>query len=149
MITKLLLATDGSPAARKAARYAIALARQLKASLIALSVIDKRAYIGQAVPGIAASRRLTEPIDDYLIESAKGYLNDIKKLCDRYRIKSKTIVTSGHPVEEIVKTAERAKVSLIVMGSHGRSTLEASVLGSVTYGVIHRDIKIPVMVVRG
>jgi nucleotide-binding universal stress UspA family protein len=34
------------------------------------------------------------------------------------------------------------------MGSHGRSAIEAAVLGSVTYGVIHKDSKTPVLVVR-
>jgi nucleotide-binding universal stress UspA family protein len=47
-----------------------------------------------------------------------------------------------------MKEAERSKVNLIIMGSHGRSALAAAVLGSVTYGVIHKDTKIPVLVVR-
>ena len=47
-----------------------------------------------------------------------------------------------------MKEAERSKVSLIIMGSYGRSALAAMVLGSVTYGVIHKDTKIPIMVVK-
>jgi nucleotide-binding universal stress UspA family protein len=58
------------------------------------------------------------------------------------------IIRSGHPVEEIVKQAERSKADLIIMGSHGRSALKAAVIGSVTFGVINRDTKIPVLVVR-
>jgi nucleotide-binding universal stress UspA family protein len=34
------------------------------------------------------------------------------------------------------------------MGSHGKSALKAAVLGSVTFGVIHKDTRIPVLVVR-
>jgi nucleotide-binding universal stress UspA family protein len=34
------------------------------------------------------------------------------------------------------------------MGSHGQSALVAAALGSVTYGVIHKDTAIPVLVVR-
>jgi nucleotide-binding universal stress UspA family protein len=34
------------------------------------------------------------------------------------------------------------------MGSHGRSALAAAFLGSVTYGIIHKETKIPVLVVR-
>ncbi|MEF9427589.1 MAG: universal stress protein, partial [Candidatus Mariimomonas ferrooxydans] len=63
-------------------------------------------------------------------------------------IKSKTIIKSGHPVDEIVKEAEKLKADLIVMGSHGKSAVKAMVLGSVTYGVIHKDTKIPVLLVR-
>ena len=51
-------------------------------------------------------------------------------------------------VEEIVKEAERSKVNLIVMGSLGRSALSATVLGSVSYGVIHNDKGVPVLIVK-
>ena len=57
-------------------------------------------------------------------------------------------ITAGHPVEDIVKEASRAKANLIIMGSHGKSALAAAVLGSVTYGVIHKETKIPVLIVR-
>jgi nucleotide-binding universal stress UspA family protein len=52
-------------------------------------------------------------------------------------------------VKEIVKEAKRSKADIIVMGSHGRSALSAAVLGSVSYGVIHNDKRIHVLVVRG
>jgi putative ABC transport system substrate-binding protein len=51
-------------------------------------------------------------------------------------------------VEEIVNEAKKARADLIVMGSHGKSALRAAVLGSVTYGVMHKDSKIPVLIVR-
>ena len=48
-----------------------------------------------------------------------------------------------------MKEAKRSKANLIVMGSHGRSALSATVLGSVSYGVIHDDTSIPILIVRG
>jgi nucleotide-binding universal stress UspA family protein len=148
MISKLLVPTDGSKAAQKAAVYAIDLAKQLKASVIILSVIDKRSFTGQTVPSTETARHVIEPIEDYLREAAEVYAGEIKKLCDKDRVRSKTIISSGHPVEDIVKTASRAKADLIIMGSHGKSALTATVLGSVTYGVIHKETKIPVLIVR-
>ena len=148
MISKLLVPTDGSKAAQKAAVYAIDLAKQLKASVIILSVIDKRSFTGQTVPSTETARHVIEPIEDYLREAAEVYAGEIKKLCDKDRVRSKTIISSGHPVEDIVKTAARAKADLIIMGSHGKSALTAAVLGSVTYGVIHKETKIPVLIVR-
>lgn len=44
--------------------------------------------------------------------------------------------------------ATKSKADLIVMGAHGKSALKAAVLGSVTYGVMHKDMKIPVLIVR-
>jgi nucleotide-binding universal stress UspA family protein len=42
MISKILIATDGSEMALKASRYAIDLAKQIGASITVLSVIDNR-----------------------------------------------------------------------------------------------------------
>ena len=148
MISKILVPTDGSRAARKAAIYAVDLAKQLKATVIVLGVIDKRSFMGQTVPAGKTARHVIEPIEDYLREAAEGYAGEIKKLCDKNGVQSKTVITAVHPVEGIVKEAAKAKVDLIIMGSHGKSALAVAVLGSVTYGVIHKETKIPVLIVR-
>jgi len=72
----------------------------------------------------------------------------IAKVCERYYIGHKAAMRTGHPVEENVSEAKKSKVDLIVMGSHGKSALKAAVLGSVTHGVIHKDMKIPIPIVR-
>jgi nucleotide-binding universal stress UspA family protein len=148
MISKILVPTDGSKAAQKAAIYAVDLAKQLKASLIVLSIIDKRSFMGQTVPAGKTSRHVTEPIEDYLREAAERYAGEIKKLCDKNGVQAKTLITAGHPVESIVKEAARSKANLIIMGSHGKSALAVAVLGSVTYGVIHKETKVPVLIVK-
>lgn len=148
MISKILVPTDGSKTAQKAAGYAIGLAKKLNASVIILSVIDKRSLTSQTVPATATSVHITEPVEDYLREAAEVYIGKIKKLCDKNGVQSKSLITTGHPVEEIVKEAERSRASLIVMGSSGKSALEAMVIGSVTYGVIHKDTKLPLLLVK-
>ena len=148
MISKILLPTDGSKTARKAATYAIDLAKQLHASIIIMCVVDKRFLISRTVLIEPSSRYVAESIEDYQQEGAERYVEEIKKLCEKKGIQSRTVIKSGHPVEEIVKESEKSKVGLIVMGSHGESVLAAATLGSVTYGVIHKDTTIPVLVVR-
>ena len=76
MISKILVPTDGSRAARKAAMYAVDIAKQLKATVIALSVIDKRSFTGQTVPAGKTARHVIEPIEDYLREAAEGYAGE-------------------------------------------------------------------------
>jgi nucleotide-binding universal stress UspA family protein len=142
MISKILVPTDGSKTAKKATKYAVELAKQTGATIKLLSVIDRSFYAVQSVAPII------EPIGDYLTQAAESYLKDAERLCGENGIKSKKVIRSGHPVEEIVKEAGASKVNLIVMGSHGRSAIQAAVLGSVTFGVIHNDSKTPVLVVR-
>jgi nucleotide-binding universal stress UspA family protein len=149
MISKILVPSDGSKTAQKAARYAVDLAKQLKASIIILSVIDILSLIAQTGPLGETAFYTIEPIEDYLKKAAEKYTREIKKLCDKNGVAAKISIKTGHPVEEIVKEAKRSKANLIVMGSHGRSALSATVLGSVSYGVIHNDTSIPILIVRG
>lgn len=148
MISKILVPSDGSKTSQKAAAYAVNLAKQLNASIIALSVIDKRLFMGQTIPASKTKRQMVESVEDYLQEVAEGYVGDIKKLCGKSGVASTLSIKVGYPVEEIVKEAKRLKANLIVMGSRGRSALSATVLGSVSYGVIHNDKSIPVLIVR-
>jgi nucleotide-binding universal stress UspA family protein len=53
----------------------------------------------------------------------------------------------GHAATEIVAAAKAAEADVIVMGSHGRSSLGALVLGSNAYKVLHLTDR-PVLVVR-
>ncbi len=148
MISKILVPTDGSKTARKAGTYAIDLAKQLHASIIVLSVMDKRLLASRTVAVGRSQPDVAESIDDYLREAAERYAGVIKKLCEQKGVQSKVVIKPGHPVEEIVKEAEKSKVDLIIMGSHGQSALVAATLGSVTYGVIHKDTKIPILLVK-
>ncbi len=71
--------------------------------------------LGRSSPGVA------ESLDDYLREAAERHVGELEKLCAQTGVPAQTLITSGHPVEEIVKEAEKSKVDLIVMGSHGET----------------------------
>jgi nucleotide-binding universal stress UspA family protein len=148
MISRILVPTDGSKTAQKAAKYAIGLAKQFNAAMIILSVVDTRSMIIQAVPASETTVHIIEPLEDYLREAADTFVREIQQLCENEGIQSKTLVTMGHPVDTIVHEAEKAKADLIVMSSRGKSALSAVFLGSVTYGVIHKDTKIPIVVFK-
>ena len=148
MISRILVPIDGSKVSHKAAKYAVELAKQTGASLTLLSVIDNRFVVGTSVSASASPTHIKEAVEDYLKQSAQSSTDEIAKVCERNRIQYKAAIRKGHPVEEIVSEAVKTKADLIVMGSHGKSALKAAVLGSVTYGVIHKDSKIPVLIVR-
>jgi nucleotide-binding universal stress UspA family protein len=138
MISKILVATDGSETALKASRYAVDLAKQLSASIIVLSVIDNRSLTNYYnVPPEITTVHIMEPVEDFLRETAK-----------KEGVSCREVISTGHPAEEVIKEAERSKSNLIILGSHGKSALAAVFLGSVTYGVIHKDTRVPVLIVR-
>jgi nucleotide-binding universal stress UspA family protein len=144
----MLVPIDGSKMSHKAAKYAVEFAKHIGASLTLLSVFDIRFILGQDVSASASPTHLKESVEDYLKQAAQSITDEIAKVCERNRIQYKTVIRRGHPAEEIVKEATKSKADMIIMGSHGKSTLKAAMLGSVTYGVIHKDSKIPVLIVR-
>jgi nucleotide-binding universal stress UspA family protein len=148
MISTILVPTDGSKAAKKAGEVAIDLAKQLNATVIILSIVDRRALISIGETAVLEAVSEAE-VEAKLKNAAEEYIKEMAKLCHESGVQLKALIGRGHPVEEIIREAQQANADLIVMGSHGRSALAATVLGSVAYGVIHRDFKVPVMVVKG
>ncbi len=148
MISKILVPTDGSATAAKAVKYAEELALKVGAEVTLLAVVENNFYAAPSMPGAVIPSHLTEPVEDYIREALTGTLQGMEKSYKQCGVPVKTVIRSGHPVEEILREAEKSKADLIVIGSHGRSALSAALLGSVTFGVIHKDSKIPVLVVR-
>lgn len=148
MISKILVPTDGSETSQKAVNYAVGLAKQTSASIVLLSVIDQSAFMATAVPADAAPTHLIEPLEEYLKLAAEAYLQEAKELCRKSGVKAEKVITMGHPVEEIIREAEKVNADIIVIGSHGRSALASAILGSNTFGLIHKDTRFPVLVIK-
>ncbi|XP_020614618.1 uncharacterized protein LOC110052787 [Orbicella faveolata] len=78
---------------------------------------------------------------DRVIEKYKGK-------CEEKKLKAKIKVEFGKPGETIHRIAEQEKVSVIVMGGRGLSTLRRTLLGGVSDYVIKHS-QIPVIFVPG
>jgi nucleotide-binding universal stress UspA family protein len=150
MVRKILVATDGSKVAGKAVKYAIGLAKQLdkNASITLLGVVDILYLIMQGASPAITSARVMMETKDILNQATAEYLDEALSECRKKGVRARKIMRTGHAVEEIVKEAVKERADLIVLGSHGRSALKAAVLGSVAFGVIHKDTDIPVLIVR-
>jgi nucleotide-binding universal stress UspA family protein len=79
---------------------------------------------------------------------ARKILGPLEKLAAKEGVKCTTThVTSNTPYQAIIDGAQRLKCDLIIMASHGRSGLQAVLLGSETTKVLTHS-KLPVLVVR-
>ena len=58
----------------------------------------------------------------------------------------KILVPLGHPVEQILKTADEEGCNAIVLGTHGKGFLRHTFLGSVAEDVLERTRK-PVFII--
>ena len=139
-MTAVLLATDLSATSTMAEDEALRLAAGLRARLIAVSVID---------PGSLRlpSGRFKARVDQVRAEREV----EAQRLVLRARdlgIPTAFLVWEGTPGEAIVAAAESERADLVVLGTHGRTGLNRSLLGSVSDHVI-RHAACPVVVVRG
>jgi nucleotide-binding universal stress UspA family protein len=80
-------------------------------------------------------------------ETVKRYLDKIAARMSNKGLNVKTLVTSGHSADEIIKAAEDTKADLIAMSTHGRSGLRRWALGSIADKVVHES-HIPVLLIR-
>jgi nucleotide-binding universal stress UspA family protein len=148
MYNKILLPTDGSKFAEKAAEHAIWIASKSGAAIIVLNVIETSSLVGLPAEDLIVrikemlkeeGRRSLERISEMVTEEEKELkIEDIK-------VTLKT--EEGSPAEAILKTVEKEDVDLVVMGTSGKHGLDRFLLGSVTEKVV-RSAKCPVLAVH-
>jgi nucleotide-binding universal stress UspA family protein len=143
MYRNILIATDGSALATAAAQQGIALAKGLGAKVTMLKVTEPLYWYdanipADAQPGIVRAER----------EAAKAILAGLADAAKAAGVACETVHSEqGPPYVSIIETAKAKGCDLIVMGSHGRSGVEALFLGSHTLKVLTHS-KIPVLVCR-
>ena len=81
-------------------------------------------------------------------EYAKEEMKAIETELKNSGFKVKTRIDKGIPFRDILKAEEQEKdVSVVVLGSHGKSCIAEMLLGSVSEKVVRKSSK-PVLVVR-
>jgi nucleotide-binding universal stress UspA family protein len=142
MFERIMIATDGSKHSERAAEVGIELARFSGGAITVVYVADTGRLSHLPEDMALASIR------DLLIkegEEATGYIEEMAK---RAGVTASKKVVEGNPGEELVRFADEAGVSAIVIGSCGRSGLEKFLLGSVAEKVV-RTSTVPVITVPG
>lgn len=143
MFKKILYPTDFSDVSKKVLPYLKQLKEGGSKEVLVVHVIDER--------GITAIEQYTPiasgEIERNLKEESEQELTAIAEELKQSGLEAKTRIETGVPLREILRIAEEEDVSLIVLGSHGRSNIEEMLLGSVSEKVV-RKCKKPVLVVK-
>lgn len=145
MFKKILVPTDGSALARKAADTAADLAKSQGAQVLAVYVIDPFPFIGV---GEASALGLQAYMSE--AQATAGHaLAEVRAACEQRGVAfAGDTIERSHPYEGILETASAEGCDLIVMGSHGRKGVQALILGSVAQKVLTHT-QLPVMVIKG
>ena len=146
MISRILLCSDGSVHALKAAEIAGEIATKFQAEITLLSVFVPPPMPISPFDGptmyidIETYDRLREGFHDSVQQSTGEVLD---KLGSKHAVRRE----SGQPVDLIVAAAQDLNADLIVIGSRGLGGFKRLMLGSVSDGVTHHA-HCPVLIVR-
>ncbi len=136
-IERILHPTDFSQESQRALHVARSLARDLGARLIILYVETLE---------IVTEETEAPPLDAKEYEDA---LEEMRKRLDGADLKHpvETRIARGFPPDQILATARDSGCGLIVMGTHGRTGLLRSLMGSVAESVL-TNAECPAMIVK-
>jgi nucleotide-binding universal stress UspA family protein len=145
MFEKILYPTDFSDVSKKAMGYIKTLKDAGTKEVVVLHTIDEREIDHIArLPEVSID---VEELEKKREEHAKEEIGAIENELKASGFKVKTIVKKGVPFTDILKTEEQEDISVVVIGSHGKSCISEMLLGSVSEKVIRKSSK-PVLVVR-
>jgi nucleotide-binding universal stress UspA family protein len=141
-VKKILAPTDLSKLSRAAVRYALELAREQDAEVVAYHVISEDGDWFGKDDGLNPASAFVPQLKERLHEFIKENFADMVG-----KVNITEVVEAGVPYSKIVAKADEAKVDLIVMSTHGRTGFEQIMLGSVTAKVVARA-GCPVLTIR-
>jgi nucleotide-binding universal stress UspA family protein len=138
---RILVATDGSPAALEATRFAIELAAEHGAELTVAHVVRELDVVNATVVSIGGAFPHEPTTHDHeLLENAAA-------LAREHGVDVTTVLLRGDTVNELVGYADGRDVDLVVVGSRGRGAVAGTLIGSVSQRLLH-ELRRPVVVVR-
>jgi len=146
MFKRILVPVDGSRTSGLGLEQAIRLAKDQRAMLYLLHVIDERVITQNLEGGAAEIDRLF----DSLRASGKQILANAEAQARKKRVRVKAVLVENiirSVADVIVGQAKKVRADLIVLGTHGRRGVSRLVMGSDAEGVV-RTTSVPVLLVR-
>lgn len=142
-IKNILVPIDFSEHSKKSLTYAIELAKNYKATLQLLHIIDTPIYPAFYVVDQLATTSIASNIKTRVLEN----LSTLLKSLGECQVNTEIHALEGRAATDIVKFASENNSDLIVIATHGLTGVERFLLGSVTEKVV-RIAKTPVFTVK-
>lgn len=135
MYKNILLASDGSAHAERAAQQAIQLAHLHQGEVTILFVLNPSTSNG--------NERTLEQEVQYSQKKLRNTETSLKEANISFSIE----VMKGDPAPEIISYANRNSYDVLIIGSRGLNSLQEMVLGSVSHKVMKHS-ECPVLIVK-
>ncbi len=138
-MNKLIIATDLSEQREQLFNYALKLAEKMNAEVELMTIINKNI---EYMPADISMNFVDQwEARQYV---ANKMLMQVKE--QHPEVKSEVVVFIGDPKEDIIHHAIESKATMIILGTHGRTGMSHTLIGSTAEYVV-RHSPIPVLVV--
>jgi nucleotide-binding universal stress UspA family protein len=137
----ILVPVDFERPSERALEVAMDLAAKFESKLTVFHAWDTPPYVYAGLPYISAN------VWSAMEDAAKEQLNATLARVHERLPRAEAVLARGHAAHEILAAIERARVDLVVLGTHGRRGLNRVLLGSVAERVV-RGSSVPVLTVR-
>jgi nucleotide-binding universal stress UspA family protein len=142
-LRRLLVPIDFSKHSKNALKYAISFARQFKASIDLIYVVEPTIYPADFSFGQIGFPNVEDELRTHGAEELEKLMTkEIGK-----KVTSRKVVRTGKPFFEINQYASEEDIDLIIIATHGHSGVEQILFGSTAEKVV-RKAPCPVLVVR-
>ncbi len=138
MYKRILVPLEHSPADQTILRHVTDLAKLSGAELILLHVADGWAARNMEQLNLKESEEMKED---------RAYLERVAKELRAAGLDVDAVLAAGDPAQEIAAAAEREKVDLIALATHGHRLFDDVVRGSTATALRH-NTRIPILMVR-
>lgn len=143
MINKILVPIDFSDYSKNALKYAVDFAKNFKAKIYLIYVIEPIIY-----PADFSIGQVTIPTPDVDMHArAQSELDSLARSFTESSVEVETIIKSGKPFVEINETATEKNIDLIIIATHGHTGVEHLLFGSTAEKVV-RKAPCPVLTLR-
>lgn len=139
MENRLLVAFDGSNCSLEALKEAVQLAQTFHCEITVINVQPSFHTIHTSL--LFKEKQIKE----FQKELFYDVIRSAEQLLKRTHLEYEIILKIGDPIKQICQVAKEKNVKFIVMGSRGMGLVKGTVLGSVSYGVIHQS-ETPVLI---
>jgi nucleotide-binding universal stress UspA family protein len=142
---RILVPVDGSATSVAGLNEALRIARDQKAKLKLIHIVDELMIFSSSEAGLNI-----EPIIESMKRGGKRILERAAKMAATRGVRPETELwenATGRVAEVLIGRAKRWRADLIVMGTHGRRGVNRLVLGSDAELVV-RNSPVPVLLVR-
>jgi len=146
MFKRILVAVDGSHTAELALQEAVTLAKELRAQLRVVHVVDEVSFNWPEGRDFAQIKETFRKSSRKILEKADAEMHQAGMTAETKMLEIETI---GYRIADMIAAeAETWPADLIVMGTHGRRGVNRLLLGSVAESVARVAAK-PVLLIRG